>query len=242
MRYQEWMANDPNPPSMHNFRMATVEIYQERCLDGAMVFLAKQRRNDHGDTSSSNNSNYYCNDYEDDSVGAAELSPIELKDVIVHSDNIDNNNLLRYVTDVVTSSYSRRLGVGSILMKATEKSAWDLGTRCLLLHVEEYNMMARRFYEKLNYVYVGADDNANSSFGGDGVASLKLEATVGHTINIDTSRLAMNAGTTGQLLMMKELSEPVLQVQEETVNETSREVIKGFGMKTSKRVKKKKRT
>ncbi len=196
-------------------------------MDGAMVFLAK--RNDHGDSSSNNN---YYNDADGASAGAAELSPIELKDVIVHPDDIDNSNLLRYVTDVVTSSSSRRLGVGSILMNAIEKSAWELGTRCLLLHVEGDNVMARRFYEKLNYVYVGDD----------GVASLNLDATVGHTINIDTSRLAMNAGTTGQLLMMKELSEPALQVEEETVNETSREAIKGFGMKTLKRVKKKKRT
>eukprot|EP00984_Skeletonema_dohrnii_P021392 scaffold10677_cov80-Skeletonema_dohrnii-CCMP3373.AAC.2 len=64
------MADDPNPPSIHNFRMATAEIYQERSLDGAMVFLAKK-----------NNDNINNNDADGNaSVGAAELSPIELKD------------------------------------------------------------------------------------------------------------------------------------------------------------------
>jgi len=243
------MADDPNPPSIHNFRMATAEIYQERSLDGAMVFLAKK-----------NNDNINNNDADgNSSVGAAELSPIELKDVIVLPNSIDNeqqqqrnkvdntssSNLLRYVTDVVTSSSSRRLGVGSILMDAVEKSAWDLGTRCLLLHVEDENDMARRFYEKLNYVYVGKEQAAAAttllvdSFGG--VSSLNLEETIGHTINIDTTRLAVNAGTTGQLLMMKELSEPVSLQGEERANDASREVIKGFGRQTMKRDKKKKK-
>jgi len=175
--------------------MATAEIYQERKIDGAVVFLAK-KNND-------NNNNDNNNDADgNSSVGAAELSPIELKDVIVLPNNIDNeqqqqrnkvddssSNLLRYVTDVVTSSSSRRIGVGSILMDAVEKSAWDLGTRCLLLHVEEENDMARRFYEKLNYVYVGKEQAAAAttttllvdSFGG--VSSLNLEETIGHTVN-----------------------------------------------------------
>eukprot|EP00984_Skeletonema_dohrnii_P036731 scaffold38038_cov155-Skeletonema_dohrnii-CCMP3373.AAC.2 len=133
-------------------------------------------------------------------------------------------------------------------MDAVEKSAWDLGTRCLLLHVEDENDMARRFYEKLNYVYVGKEHAAAAattsllvdSFGG--VSSLNLEETIGHTINIDTTRLAVNAGTTGQLLMMKELSEPVLLQGEERTKDASREVIKGFGRQTMKRDKKKKKT
>eukprot|EP00985_Skeletonema_marinoi_P016985 scaffold9241_cov135-Skeletonema_marinoi.AAC.8 len=251
MRFQEWMADDPNPPSIHNFRMATAEIYQERKIDGAIVFLAKKNNDNNNNNDADGNS----------SVGAAELSPIELKDVIVLPNNIDNeqqqqrnkvdntsSNLLRYVTDVVTSFSSRRLGVGSILMDAVEKSAWDLGTRCLLLHVEDENDMARRFYEKLNYVYVGKEHAAATTTttllvdSSDRVSSLNLEETIGHTINIDTTRLAVNAGTTGQLLMMKELSEPVVLQGEERANDASREVIKGFGRQTMKRDKKKKKT
>jgi len=250
MRFQEWMADDPNPPLIHNFRMATAEIYQERSLDGAIVFLAKKNNDNNNNNDADGNS----------SVGAAELSPIELKDVIVLPNNIDNeqqqqrnkvdntsSNLLRYVTDVVTSSSSRRLGVGSILMDAVEKSAWDLGTRCLLLHVENENDMARRFYEKLNYVYVGKEHAAAAATtllvdSSDRVSSLNLEETIGHTINIDTTRLAVNAGTTGQLLMMKELSEPVVLQGEERAKDASREVIKGFGRQTMKRDKKKKKT
>jgi len=230
--------------------MATAEIYQERKIDGAMVFLAKKNNDNNNNNDADGNS----------SVGAAELSPIELKDVIVLPNSIDNeqqqqrnkadntsSNLLRYVTDVVTSSSSRRLGVGSILMDAVEKSAWDLGTRCLLLHVEDENDMARRFYEKLNYVYVGKEHAAAAAAttlvdSSDRVSSLNLEETIGHTINIDTTRLAVNAGTTGQLLMMKELSEPVLLQGEERAKDASREVIKGFGRQTMKRDKKKKKT
>ena len=251
------MANDPNPPSIQNFRLATVEIYQERSADGAMVFLAKEANN----KNNNNHNDGLVNHQETGSensvvVGAAELSHIELKDVIVFlpnihneeqqiNNNVDNNNnsssnLLRYVADVVTSSSSRRLGVGSILMKSVEKSACDLGTRCLLLHVEDDNEMARRFYEKLNYVYV--DESIDSC---DGMASLHLERTAGGTINIDINRLAVNAGTTGQLLMMKELSEQVLDDEEEEEEETAKdassqeEVKKGFGKQIVKRDKKK---
>ncbi len=215
------------------------------------MFLAKVNHN---------NDNSLANDKEtgrDGSVvGAAELSPIELKDVVIvpnitneqkqqERNNVDNSNRLRYVTDVVTSSSSRRLGVGSKLMNDVEKSAWDLGTRCLLLHVEDENEMARRFYEKLNYVYVGGETTTIVS---DGVASLHLESSVDGgegTINIDTNRLAVNAGTIGQLLMMKELTEPMLEVCEETTTATdaSQEIGKrGFGMQTVKRNKKMKRT
>lgn len=248
IRYQEWMTTDPNPPSIHNFRLATVEIFRERSVDGAMVFLAKL----------SNNNNNLVNKettWRDASVvGAAELSPIELKDVVVIVPNINNEqqqqrnnvdgsiNLLCYVTDVVTSSSSRRLGVGSILMNAVEKSARDLGTRCLLLHVADENEMARRFYEKLNYVYVVGDSSIDS----DGMALLSLESVEGGSIKVDTNRLALNAGTTGQLLMMKELKESVLEGEEERkrkASDASQEIVKkGFGKQMVKRDKKMKRT
>ena len=262
------MSADPNPPSLHNFRLATMDICQERCRDGAMIFLAKKTTTDDDRKGSSSNN------WGDGSVvvGAAELSPIELKDVIVlpSCNTIDqpqqqqpkqlNNNLLQYITDVVTSSKSRRLGVGSTLMNAIEQSAWDMGTRCLLLHVEVENELARRFYDKLNYIPVVVDQEEDDDeevtttsattkelFGVEsiGVTPLNLEESVGHTVYIDVNRLAMNAGTKGQLLLMKELSSepPALIRGEEEEGRAddalSREVAKGFGLKSVKRKQKK---
>jgi ribosomal protein S18 acetylase RimI-like enzyme len=154
-------------------------------------------------------------------VGAAELSPIELKDVVIHN-NQQQQHLIRYVTDVVTSSSSRRLGVGSSLMNYIEQTAYnDMGIRCLLLHVEESNDLARQFYEKLNYVYVDKKEST---------ALTKIELRNDDlVIHIDSNRLAMNAGTTGQLLMMKELTEPlIIEEQEEVVK-------KGFGKQSTKK-------
>ncbi len=219
IRYQEWMANDENPPSLHNFRLATKDIYEERSADGAIVFLARMNSNNGRGGG--------------EVVGAAELSPIELKDVVINKNN-QQQHLLRYVTDVVTSSSSRRLGVGSTLMNYIEQTAYnDMGTRCLLLHVEENNDMARRFYEKLNYVYVDIDDSNDDNdvmWDESGAAVAKIEIRNDNlVIHIDSNRLAMNAGTTGQLLMMKELSEPLIIEEQEVVKK------KGFGKQSTKK-------
>ena len=218
MRYQEWMANDPNPPSLHNFRLATLDIYNERSGDGAVVFLAKMYSHDDSDSIGGVGSSVAK------SVGAAELSPIELQNVIIttshdigittnptNTTNDPNDNhhhfLLQYVTDVVTSSTARRLGIGSTLMTTLETTAWEMGTRCLLLHVENDNMQARRFYERLNYTPVGhGASRLLIDNDGDGVS---------HVVEIDVDRLELNAGTAGQLLMMKVLSEPNSHSQEE---------------------------
>jgi ribosomal protein S18 acetylase RimI-like enzyme len=261
LRYQEWMSADPNPPSLHNFRLATMDICQERCMHGATIFLAKKTTTDDDDRKSSGSGG--SNNWGDESVvvGAAELSPIELKDVIVLPtyNTIEpqqsqtqtqpqqqqiNNNLIQYITDVVTSTTSRRLGVGTTLMNAIEQSAWDMGTRCLLLHVEVENELARRFYDKLNYIPVVVDQEEEDDDDDEITTPLNLEESVGHTVYIDVNRLALNAGTTGQLLLMKELSSepPVLNRGEEDEGEVnaSRESVKGFGMKSVKRKQKKK--
>lgn len=60
LRYQEWMSDEPNPPKLSSFRLATAEIYEERKREGSKVFLASK-----GDAT----------------IGAAELSPIELRGV-----------------------------------------------------------------------------------------------------------------------------------------------------------------
>ncbi|KAL7449880.1 hypothetical protein ACHAWC_001892 [Mediolabrus comicus] len=236
IRYQEWMANNANPPSIYNFRLATNEIYEERCADGAIVFLARMN------SSSSSNGREGG-----EVVGAAELSPIELKDVVINN-NQQQQHLIRYVTDVVTSSTSRRLGVGSTLMNYIEQTAYnDMGTRCLLLHVEEGNDMARQFYEKLNYIYVNIDDRKDGDDNDElsdesGAALAKIVIRNDDlVIHIDSNRLAMNAGTSGQLLMMKELSEPAMSGGKgggERIIEEQEEVVKkGFGKQSTKNLK-----
>lgn len=106
-----------------------------------------------------------------------------------------------------------------------------MGTRCLLLHVEENNDMARRFYEKLNYVYVDSDESSD-------LAKIELQND-DLVIHIDSNRLAMNAGTTGQLLMMKELSKPAMSGGngggEQIIDEQQEVVKKGFGKQSTKK-------
>ena len=101
LRYQEWIIKDDDEslvnnrvPSRTSFRLATAEIYQERSVDGATVFLARHHNpNDAVEV-----------------VGAAELSPIETRGCIqsnAQDANAANSLMAMYVTDVVTSSSHR---------------------------------------------------------------------------------------------------------------------------------------
>jgi ribosomal protein S18 acetylase RimI-like enzyme len=118
IRYNEWIATGENGPSQRAFRMATIEIFQERAEAGAVTFLA----------------------WADDgtAAGAAELSPIELQ-------GATKENML-YVTDVVTVCSHRRKGCAASLMDAMETEATTKGASYLLLHVEEDNIAALAFY------------------------------------------------------------------------------------------------
>ena len=207
LRYQEWMSDDSNPPKLSSFRLATAEIYEERSRDWSIVFLASK-----GDVT----------------IGAAELSPIELQGVFIRGwdssskPSARNNNeemMPLYVTDVVTSSAYRRLGIGSKLMHVVERTAWEMGSGVVFLHVEDGNVAARQFYLRLGYVDVEPTESQKeedyvAKEGGmiyflfDDEGSLTLQPTneVKDTIAVDAERLATNAGTVGQLLMMKQLS------------------------------------
>ena len=84
----------------------------------------------------------------------------------------------------------------------------------------------------LNYVYVDNDEST--------AALAKIELRNDDlVIHIDSNRLAMNAGTTGQLLMMKELSEPAMSGEKgggERIIEEQEEVVKkGFGKQSTKK-------
>ena len=82
-------------------------------------------------------------------VGSAELSPIELKGIVPEVSNLATTNRTQwlYVTDVVTSTAHRRLGVGTKLMDAMERAAmlqFNATTR-IYLHVHPENIGAMKF-------------------------------------------------------------------------------------------------
>lgn len=263
LRYKEWILQDDinntdkASPSQHSFRLATAEICQERRKDGAIAFLAK----------------YYNGNEE--IVGAAELSPIETRGCIrsnndAHLKSAFNTPIAMYATDIVTSSSHRRLGIGSKLMNELEDEAWRLGCRFVFLHVEYDNAVAIGFYHRLWYSDV--QDNAIDdigvvtltftdegsiavprtsldTLGGENKDGTRIDEQVPHheTIIVDTRQLAANAGTTGQLLMVKKLKEPNTNDQDDIQSETSASKAAGFGYNAggfgskSKTVKKKKK-
>ena len=264
LRYQEWMINETNPPILSNFCKATAEIYTERKVDGSIVFLAKLVQSDNDGS-----------DNDDLVVGAAELSPIELQNCIINCSNTNNNEFATplYITDVVTSSNHRRFGIGTKLMIEVERCAlYEMNSRIVFLHVEYDNVAARSFYERLGYVAVSAGDREVSLDGGDtkeddGFISISLNEPVQPSvvieddttdnqqhdiITLDTKQLAINAGTVGQLLMMKRLSKESIP-NEEDVSSPATPSIKaaassskgGFGrqqqMKQSRKKKKRKK-
>ena len=226
LRYQEWMINEINPPILSNFCKATAEIYNERKVDGSIVFLAKLvHQSDDGS--------------DEMVVGAAELSSIELQNCIINNSS-DNNDIATplYITDVVTSSNHRRFGIGTKLMTEVERVAlYELNSRIVFLHVEYDNVTARKFYERLGYVdvSVGGEDIVR----GDTIevisispnellqpTAVDIEDDTAHNqqrmIILDTKHLAINAGTVGQLLMMKRLSkESIPKVVDEDVISTT---------------------
>ncbi|CAB9516662.1 expressed unknown protein [Seminavis robusta] len=182
LRYQEWMMDDENAetrPSLTAFRMATAEIQLERTEEKAVAFLATWKGGQ--------------------VVGAAELSPIELKGC--WEDDAKPTARFLYVTDVVTARTHRRKGVAAKIMKAVEehtqnnnfhndpKSGDDEFTKqltTLLLHVEPGNVGALRFYGALGYKESSDEDSS------------VLEG-----LNVD--QLAKNAFVEGQLLLLKTL-------------------------------------
>ena len=180
-----------------------------------------------------------------------------------------------YITDVVTSSTHRRHGIGTKLMLSIETAAWAIESRVVFLHVEHDNVGAREFYTGLGYINVHInmeydddddDDDDDVANTGNGIIHFLLEEDSklltrvpssqaaaqdkpdNSIIAMDTSRLAVNAGTVGQLLMMKQLLVEPPKIEEHDVqnqititNATPRKqpIIKGFG--SAKVVKKQKR-
>jgi len=239
LRYEEWMSDGPNPPTMASFRSATAEIYHERRDEGeggpSTVFLATRLGAP---------------------VGAAELSPIELRGAFSGNGDGALGDALRdaaplYITDVVTSSAHRRLGIGSTLMNAVETTARGLGSRFAFLHVEHDNAAAMQFYERLGYVEV---EDATTIIDGtseedSGILSFDLGdggLLKGSLIDMDVNRIAVNAGTVGQLLMVKRLSSSTGEelhsiAQSLAPTDSSVSAQGGFGTRKGNRKKKKRK-
>lgn len=213
LRYQEWITKDGDSANA-GFRLATAEIYRDRKEDGSTVFLASIAPSDYGSGKNDRHRRSVV-------VGAAELTPIELKGVLIDRDNNDYDHytgdavLPLYITDVVTSKAHRRLGIGSILMKRVERTAREMGSHVVFLHVEYANTPARKFYERIGYVDI--DDSEIAAVKLRGIITNPSEARIlsfvlkdggSHTGNvfIDSDRFAINAGAVGQLLMLKQLS------------------------------------
>jgi ribosomal protein S18 acetylase RimI-like enzyme len=190
LRYDEWMCEDGHredgsggaaagrpPPSRHAFRMATAEVVAERTEGGATAYLALMEVGGGGMEGGRA-------PQQPITVGTAELSPVEFEGVVEAASGSDAGQVL-YVTDVVTSSRHRRMGVANALMDRLEADAIPAGSRSLFLHVERDNTGAMGFYTSPRRGYEVASR-----------AQLR---------GIDIDALNMNAGTEGQILLCKEL-------------------------------------
>jgi ribosomal protein S18 acetylase RimI-like enzyme len=155
VRYDAWVR-DIGGTSRVAFRQATIDIYQEERPESTLV-LAKLN---------------------DEVVGAAELSPIELHNVL-RSDAVK----ALYITDVVTDSNYRRKGIGQTLIQALEGEAAKQGSDYIVLHVKPDNETALNFYRKLGFT----------------------EPSVDFSVILDDKQLAENAGAEGQLLLSKSI-------------------------------------
>jgi GNAT superfamily N-acetyltransferase len=272
LRYDEWvvttvpsddessLGSQPQP-SRYAFRMATAEIATERSEAGAVCFLARLHRN-RGPL--------------DAAMGAAELSPIEFEGAIQQiqiqqllppvsegtttNDSCGSNNSRKrwYITDVVTSSKHRRMGIANALMDALERHAYQqqqqhaqqrdrekegvavaaaaaATTTTLYLHVKDGNDAAMAFY-------------ANPDRGYSPPTPCEL-------VGLDTEKLAANAGTLGQTLLCKTLTDanvppeqrlpelskiaPELQESNTTKSATVGVAASGFGKGSKEPAKKK---
>lgn len=140
LRYNEWIENKFTT-SREAFRLATLEICEERCSQGAVIVVAKDSENS-------------------EVLGAAEASPIEMKaaKLPIQSLGMNDDDMIDfYVTDVITAERHRRKGVARCLIQALEKEA-----DYLWLHVASENHPAQEFYKGLGYGLYSALDQDES--------------------------------------------------------------------------------
>jgi len=236
LRYDEWMASSEtetetetettiangesmsrSPPSRYAFRMATAEILSERSEGGSVTFVAKLQRQQQQQKQKSKSKETQ----ERIVVGAAELSPIEFEGIVLpHDPSSDAKQVGLYVTDVVTSSLHRRMGIANRLMDALEHYAYehyavnktaDANANAnananaaneavvvtLYLHVKANNPLARSFYSNPQRGYVlwdtDADTNADTDADTDADTNAETNADTGADTDADTDAETVGA-------------------------------------------------
>ena len=224
LRYEEWMVplgttgsssssshnSSPVPtvPSRQAFRCATRDIYLED-RPRSLLVLAKRRRRRKQQRDKHQPEENPDEDEDEEMVvlGGAEWSPYEVEAGLVlpsttMKESSSSSFSLGYVTDVVTAVPYRKQGIGRLIMTTLETLAVTLATTTtpttmdeppqqpptthfLLLHVHPDNTSALRFYrQQLGYTTV---------------LSSELEKC------LDVRKLEKEAGTEGQILLVKKL-------------------------------------
>ncbi|OEU07393.1 hypothetical protein FRACYDRAFT_197724 [Fragilariopsis cylindrus CCMP1102] len=231
LRYNEWIKNENaqqrrrplSQPSRYAFRMATKEIYEERSMDGSIVFLARLVV-DNDDSISARQKSVVGK-----VVGSAELSPIEFNGATINiklredEEEEENNENYEdeeerhkylYVTDVVTSSKHRRMGIANSLMDTLEKYAYNDEEQ------EEYNDNNINDNNENNnnkktmitlFLHVKVDNDAAQTFYSSSRRGYCIP-TSNQIQNINITQLEENAGVSGrgqepQILLCKVLTE-----------------------------------
>ncbi|OEU06144.1 hypothetical protein FRACYDRAFT_202262 [Fragilariopsis cylindrus CCMP1102] len=205
-------------PSRYAFRMATKEIYEERSIDGSTVFLARLVV---AETENNNNNDVAI------VVGSAELSPVEFnntngaatiiknlkEDEDEEENDDDEKHKYLYVTDVVTSSKHRRMGIANSLMDTLEKYAYNDEEQ------EEYNDNNINDNNENNkkkktkitlFLHVKVDNDAAQTFYSSSRRGYCIP-TSNQIQNINITQLEENAGVSGrgqepQILLCKVLT------------------------------------
>jgi ribosomal protein S18 acetylase RimI-like enzyme len=212
LRYDEWIDNDHKKqdddhqhrttsttrttPSRMAFRLATIEMCQERCAQGAIIVAVRDR-------------------HSFEWLGCGEASPIEMREAaVVVENNVETTRSTRdvdgtattttqvvvdlYVTDVVTAAQHRRKGIARALMTALEQYADRLW-----LHITAENVSARLFYESLGYrEYKNDNRNDDENTDPNNRATL-IPGGCHNSMMIDAEKLAEASGPIGQTLLWK---------------------------------------
>jgi ribosomal protein S18 acetylase RimI-like enzyme len=245
LRYNEWIRDVHPNVSPHAFLAATIELLEERVVQGGATVLLAQRAasptamlsEDHdsaiSDRERGKNGPLFRSRESMAVVGAAELSPLELDGCTLSNglatDGHEFGRFL-YVTDVVTCRTFRRQGVALALMKAMEELAVQYPSRHRDNHTSDWTKTPSRaptpttlllHVEATNLaalqLYQGeALKYKTLSISSSGSDGLSLASI------LDVARLAENAGVTNQLLLYKTLAAPVIARQQRQTTKRKR--------------------
>ena len=131
-------------------------------------------------------------------------------------------------------------------VEAHAYTIFDTPRVLLFLHVEHDNIAAVQFYKNLGYSIVDEEEDTamRKTSNVEGIISIPITSNSNQHLTINTNQLAINTGTVGQLLMMKQLYEPILnkEVNSSPAARSSESKAGGFGKKPcAKQARKKKK-